>query len=138
MCYAGFAALFDQYRIYGRDWDKALLHGQKPNRQYNGEGLHKELKGCSLFSFHFEMLSDGPLGFEWLAEGKTGVGQTHCIENAMRSAGAPPFKGCYDNGDVQESTRLEWKTAKAKEKAEEKAEEAAKAAAKYAELAGGD
>jgi hypothetical protein len=87
-CHTQYAAFFDEFDIYGFDWDASKLDaGGAPG---SGNGLHSNIGGCSVVSkWKFDILasSDSPWGFH--ASGRTTIWQKHCIEDAIASSGAP-------------------------------------------------
>ncbi|GAB7365340.1 hypothetical protein MBLNU230_g6420t1 [Neophaeotheca triangularis] len=98
-CWVTGNPLYDWYDIYGKDWNDYKLHQSSTERK--GRGLHHELKKCHLYSWHFEMLTNDPKGYEWHAHGKSMPWAEGCIEKAMLEAGVPAEAKkmfCYGQG----------------------------------------
>ncbi|KAK4985949.1 hypothetical protein LTR66_003456 [Elasticomyces elasticus] len=93
LCNTHYRWFFDSFEIYGKYWD----HSKLDSLGVAGEGLHKQLKGCSVISkWKFEVYED-QTEWDFKAQGRTTILQKRCIENAIMSSGAP--KGhCYGSG----------------------------------------
>jgi len=88
-CHTHYDALWDEFDIYGRDWDLDKLNdGGSPG---SGSGLLKQLRVCSVVSdWKFENLTlSATQPWDFHASGHTSIWQQKCIGGAMQKAGAP-------------------------------------------------
>ncbi|KAI4244220.1 MAG: hypothetical protein LQ352_006885 [Teloschistes flavicans] len=78
-CDVSYKVAFDQFELRGKNVPDAEL-GE------NGEGLHREIKGCgAITKWHFEWTPNDSV-YEWYASGQLPVGTKACVGRALVSA----------------------------------------------------
>lgn len=86
-CDVSYRVVLDKFELRGKNLPDSKL-GK------DGEGLHKEVKGCgAITKWHFEW-TPGDSKYEWYASGQLPIGTKACVGRALVSAGGSGKGGC--------------------------------------------